>query len=58
MNDERVNEIRDTLKEYVLSVDGTYSYKDKTLYVFRDYTTGLILYASLSRDDKHQLFQP
>ncbi len=58
MNDERVNEIRDKLKEYLLSVDGTYSYKDKTLYVFRDYTTGLILYASLSRDDKHQLFQP
>ncbi len=31
-HDERVAEIRAKLKEYVLSVDGTYSYKDKTLH--------------------------
>ena len=50
-HEERVNEIKETLKEYVLSVDGTYSYRDKTLYIFRDYTSGLVLYASLASDD-------
>ncbi|NIA03648.1 MAG: hypothetical protein GWP12_03870 [Nitrospirae bacterium] len=54
-HDERVAEIRAKLKEYVLSIDGTYSYKDKTLYIFRDYTSGLVLYAALSRDDKESV---
>ena len=54
-HDERVAEIRAKLKEYVLSVDGTYSYKDKTLYIFRDHTSGLVLYAALSRDDKESV---
>gem|GEM_PF-1178878 len=54
-HDERVAEIRAELKEYVLSVDGTYSYKDKTLYIFRDYTSGLVLYAASSRDDKESV---
>lgn len=50
-HEERVTEIKEKLKEYVLSVDGTYSYRDKTLYIFRDYTSGLLLYASLASDD-------
>jgi hypothetical protein len=54
-HDERVAGIRAKLKEYVMSVDGTYSYKDKTLYIFRDYASGLVLYAALARDDKESV---
>jgi uncharacterized lipoprotein YehR (DUF1307 family) len=39
----------------LLSVDGTYSYKYRTRYIFRDYTSGLILYAALARDDKESV---
>ncbi len=35
---------------YVLSVDGTYSYRGKTLYIFRDAITGTILYADTGDD--------
>jgi hypothetical protein len=47
-HDERIQEIREKLGKYVLSIDGTYSYKDKTLYIFRSYEQGLILYAAAS----------
>lgn len=51
--EERIEEIKDRLDRYILSVDGTYSYKGKTLYIFRDYITGLVLYAETTeKDDK------
>jgi transposase-like protein len=40
---------------YVLSVDGTYSYRDKTLYIFRDAVTGTILYAETARDEEEDI---
>lgn len=52
-HEERVGEIKKNLGEYILSVDGTYSYKGRTLYIFRDYISGVVLYAETTeKDDK------
>jgi hypothetical protein len=42
----------------VLSIDGTYSYKDETLYIFRSYEQGLVLYAATAKKDDTAHFQP
>jgi hypothetical protein len=57
-HDERIQEIREKLGKYVLSIDGTYSYKDETLYIFRSYEQGLILYAATAEKDDTAHFQP
>jgi hypothetical protein len=36
-HEERIHEIRAKLGLYVLSANGTYSYKDEALYIFRSY---------------------
>lgn len=57
-HEEHVQEIKEKLGEYVLSIDGTYSYKGKTLYIFRSYENGVVLYASTTEKDDVALFQP
>jgi len=57
-HDEHIQEIREKLGEYVLSIDGTYTYKGKTLYIFRSYETGVVLYANTTEKDDVQHFQP
>jgi MULE transposase domain. len=42
----------------VLSIDGTYSYKGKTLYIFRSYEKGVVLYANTTEKDDVPHFQP
>ncbi len=55
-------EVRKALESrggYVLSVDGTYSYKGETLYIFRDAVSGTILLADTAGDeeDLRQIFE-
>ncbi len=38
--------------------DGTYSYKGKTLYIFRSYENGVVLYANTTGKDDVSHFQP
>ena len=57
-HDERIQEIREKLGKYVLSIDGTYSYKDETLYIFRSYEQGLVLYAATIEKNDTAHFQP
>ena len=42
----------------MLSIDGTYSYKDETLYIFRSYEQGLVLYAATIEKNDTAHFQP
>ena len=57
-HEEHIQEIREKLGEYILSIDGTYSYKDKTLYIFRSYENGVVLYANTTEKDDVQHVQP
>jgi len=57
-HEEHIQEIREKLGEYILSIDGTYTYKSKTLYIFRSYETGVVLYANTAGKDDVQHFQP
>lgn len=57
-HEAHIQEIREKLGEYVLSIDGTYTYKGKTLYIFRSYETGVVLYANTTEKDDVQHFQP
>jgi hypothetical protein len=57
-HEERIQEIRAKLGPYVLSIDGTYSYKEETLYLFRSYEQGLVLYAATAKKDDTAHFQP
>jgi hypothetical protein len=41
-----------------LSIDGTYTYKGKTLYIFRSYENGVVLYANTIEKDDVLHFQP
>ena len=50
--------IKQKLGEYVLSIDGTYTYKGKTLYIFRSYENGVVLYANTTEKDDVSHFQP
>jgi hypothetical protein len=52
LNKEEVRKAFESRGGYVLSVDGTYSYKGKTLYIFRDAITGTILYADTAGDEE------
>ncbi|MDI6640679.1 MAG: hypothetical protein QMD78_07645, partial [Methanocellales archaeon] len=56
-HEEHLQEIKEK-GEYVLSIDGTYSYKDKTLYIFRSYENGVVLYANTTEKDDVPHFQP
>jgi len=38
--------------------DGTYSFKDETLYIFRSHQQGLVLYAATAKMDDTAHFQP
>jgi len=55
---ERIQEIREKLGSYVLSIDGTYSFKDETLYIFRSYQQGLVLYAATAKMGDTAHFKP
>jgi hypothetical protein len=57
-HEEHVQEIKEKLGEYVLSIDGTYSYKGKTLYIFRSHENGVVLYANTTERDDVPHFQP
>ena len=57
-HEEHIQEIKQKLGEYVLSIDGTYSYKGKTLYIFRSYENGVVLYANTTEKDDVAHFQP
>jgi len=57
-HEEHIQEIKQKLGEYVLSIDGTYSYKGKTLYIFRSYENGVVLYANTTEKDDVSHFQP
>jgi len=57
-HEEYIQEIREKLGEYVLSIDGTYTYKGKTLYIFRSYENGVVLYANTTEKDDVQHIQP
>jgi hypothetical protein len=46
------------MRPYVLRIDGTYSYKDETLYIFRSYEQGLVLYAATAKKDDTAHVQP
>ena len=39
-HEEHIREIKEKLGEYILSIDGTYPYRGKTLYIFRSYENG------------------
>lgn len=52
LNIGKMKEAFESRGGYVLSVDGTYSYKGKTLYIFRDAITGTILYADTAGDEE------
>jgi hypothetical protein len=56
--EEHIQEIKQKLGEYVLGIDGTYSYKGKTLYIFRSYENGVVLYANTTEKDDVSHFQP
>jgi hypothetical protein len=59
LNTEEVRKALESRGGYVLSVDGTYSYKRKVLYIFRDAVSGTILLADIAEDkeDVRQLFE-
>lgn len=52
LNSEQIKQALESRGGYVLSVDGTYVYKGKTLYIFRDAITGTILYADTGGDEE------
>jgi hypothetical protein len=56
-HEEHIQEIKQKLGEYVLSIDGTYSY-GKTLYIFRSYENGVVLYANTAEKDDVPHFRP
>lgn len=52
LNTEKIQKAFKSRGGYVLSVDGTYSYKGKNLYIFRDAISGIILYADTGEDEE------
>ena len=57
-HEEHIREIKEKLGEYILSIDGTYSYRGKTLYIFRSYENGVVLYANTTEKDDAPHLQP
>jgi len=60
-HEENLDEIKGRIEEcggYILSVDGTYSYRGKTLYIFRDAVSGTVLYAETAVGDKKEDVKP
>nr|QNO55384.1 hypothetical protein BNGNOALE_00010 [Methanosarcinales archaeon ANME-1 ERB7] len=57
-HEEHIQEIKQKLGEYILSIDGTYTYKGKTLYIFRSYENGVVLYANTTEKDDVSHVQP
>lgn len=60
-HEENLDEIKKRIKEqggYILSIDGTYSYKGKTLYIFRDVLSGSALYAETAIGGKKEDVKP
>ena len=57
-DDLNIQEIKEKLGKYILSIDGTYSYRGKTLYIFRSYENGVVLYANTTEKDDAPHLQP
>lgn len=57
-HEEHIQEIKQKLGEYILSIDGTYTYKSKTLYIFRSYENGVVLCANTTEKDDVSHFRP
>jgi Ni,Fe-hydrogenase I small subunit len=57
-HEQHVQEIKKKLGDYILSIDGTYSYKDKTLYIFHSYENGVVLFANTTEKNDKSNFQP
>jgi len=57
-HEEHIQEIKEKLGKYILSIDGTYSYRGKTLYIFRSYENGVVLYANTTEKDDVPHLQP
>lgn len=60
-HEENLDEIKGHIKEqggYILSIDGTYSYRGKTLYIFRDVLSGSALYVETAIGNKKEDVKP
>jgi hypothetical protein len=57
-HEAHIQEIKQKLGEYILGIDGTYTYKGKTRYIFRSYENGVALYANNTEKDDVSHVQP